>query len=51
VAVHKRDGYPFDYHHFQYSFKVTSTHRDVGVVRIPHQWEFSHNIELEKPRD
>ncbi len=51
VAVHKRDGYPFDYHHFQYSFKVTSTHKDVGVVRIPHQWEFSHNIKLEKPRD
>ncbi|NIM14216.1 MAG: ATP-binding cassette domain-containing protein [Candidatus Aminicenantes bacterium] len=51
VAVHKRDGYPFDYHHFQYTFKVTSTHKDVGVVRIPHQWEFSHNIKLEKPQD
>jgi ABC-2 type transport system ATP-binding protein/lipopolysaccharide transport system ATP-binding protein len=48
LAVHKRDGYPFDYHHFQYSFKVTSKHRDVGVTRIPHRWEFSGNIKLEK---
>jgi ABC-type polysaccharide/polyol phosphate transport system ATPase subunit len=48
VAVHKRDGYPFDYHHFQYTFKVTSNHHDVGIARIPHEWEFSPNIELEK---
>jgi ABC-2 type transport system ATP-binding protein/lipopolysaccharide transport system ATP-binding protein len=48
VAVHKRDGYPFDYHHFQYSFRVTSTERDVGIIRIPHKWEFSDNIKLEK---
>jgi len=47
VAVHKRDGYPFDYHHFQYTFRVTSTHRDVGVVRIPHQWQFSDNVRLQ----
>ena len=48
VAVHKRDGYPFDYHHFQYTFRVTSTEKDVGIVRIPHRWEFSDNIRLEK---
>ncbi|MCP5105157.1 MAG: ABC transporter ATP-binding protein, partial [bacterium] len=48
VAVHKRDGYPFDYHHFQYTFRVTSIHRDVGIARIPHTWEFSPNIKLEK---
>jgi hypothetical protein len=48
IAVHKRDGYPFDYHHFQYSFRVTSSYRDVGIVRIPHRWEFSENIELKK---
>ncbi len=48
VAVHKRDGYPFDYHHFQYTFKVTSTHKDVGITRIPHTWEFSDNIKLQK---
>lgn len=48
VAVHKRDGYPFDYHHFQYTFRVTSIEKDVGVARIPHQWEFSNNIRLER---
>jgi ABC-2 type transport system ATP-binding protein/lipopolysaccharide transport system ATP-binding protein len=48
VAVHKRDGYPFDYHHFQYTFRVTSSHRDVGIARIAHSWEFSENIRLKK---
>ncbi len=47
VAVHKRDGYPFDYHHFLYTFRVGSSHRDVGIVRIPHDWEFSGGIEIE----
>jgi ABC-type polysaccharide/polyol phosphate transport system ATPase subunit len=51
IAVHKRDGYPFDYHHFQYSFRVTSSHRDVGIARIPHVWEFSENILLNKNED
>ena len=50
VAVHKRDGYPFDYHHFQYTFKVTSSEKDVGIARIPHNWEFSKNIKLEKTK-
>lgn len=48
VAVHKRDGYPFDYHNFQYTFRVTSTHKDVGITRIPHKWEFSENIILKR---
>ena len=51
IAVHKRDGYPFDYHHFQYTFRVTSSHRDVGIARIPHHWEFSDNIALFKNED
>ncbi|MBU4404272.1 MAG: ABC transporter ATP-binding protein [Candidatus Aminicenantes bacterium] len=51
IAVHKRDGYPFDYHHFQYTFRVTSSHRDVGIARIPHRWEFSDNIALFKNED
>jgi len=50
VAVHKRDGYPFDYHHFQYTFKVTSSEKDVGIARIPHQWQFSGNIKFEKSK-
>jgi ABC-2 type transport system ATP-binding protein/lipopolysaccharide transport system ATP-binding protein len=48
LAVHTRDGYPFDYHHFQYTFRVTSSHRDVGIARISHRWKFSPNIQLTK---
>jgi lipopolysaccharide transport system ATP-binding protein len=38
VAVHARNGYPYDYHHQLYSFTVKSELRDVGVFRIPHRW-------------
>jgi len=47
LAVHKKDGYPFDYHHFQYKFKITSKSKDLGITRIPHQWEFTKNIKLQ----
>jgi ABC-2 type transport system ATP-binding protein/lipopolysaccharide transport system ATP-binding protein len=50
IAVHKKDGYPFDYHHFQYTFRVTSHFRDVGIARVPHTWEFSNNIRIHKDR-
>lgn len=48
IAAHKRDGFPFDYHHFQYTFRVVSSFHDVGVARVPHRWEFSPAIRLEK---
>ncbi|HNX97199.1 MAG TPA: ABC transporter ATP-binding protein [Candidatus Aminicenantes bacterium] len=48
IAAHKRDGFPFDYHHFQYTFRVVSVHHDVGIARVPHRWEFSPAIRLEK---
>ncbi len=44
VAVHKSSGYPFDYHHNLYSFKVRSRIKDVGICRFPHEWYFSNNI-------
>ncbi len=50
VAVHKRDGYPFDYHHFLYTFRVGSASRDVGIARIPHHWSFSGGIDFEAER-
>jgi ABC-2 type transport system ATP-binding protein/lipopolysaccharide transport system ATP-binding protein len=51
LAVHKKDGFPFDYHHFLYKFKISSKTRDLGITRIPHQWEFSNNIRLKaKPK-
>src|SRR4029078_9823786 len=33
VAVHKRDGTPYDYHRGLYSFRVKSRIKDVGVYR------------------
>ena len=38
VAVHARNGYPYDYHHQLYAFTVKSELRDVGAFRIPHHW-------------
>ena len=49
VAVHKRDGYPYDYHQNLYSFLVSSPLKDVGVARLAHEWTFSPNIRLGTP--
>ena len=52
VAVHKRDGFPFDYHHFQYTFRVSSAYHDIGVGRIAHEWQFTPNIKFsDRERD
>jgi len=50
VAVHKRDGYSYDYHQNLYSFLVSSAaYKDVGVARLLHTWEFSPGIEFGPP--
>jgi len=49
VAVHKADGYPYDYHRNIYSFLVSSTLTDVGIARLPHEWSFSPEIEIKLP--
>jgi ABC-type polysaccharide/polyol phosphate transport system ATPase subunit len=41
VAVHKFDGYPYDYHRLLYTFRVKSRMKDVGIYRPPHRWSFS----------
>jgi len=51
VAVHKRDGYPYDYHRNLYSFLVSSTHQDVGVGRLLHTWTFTPGIGIKPPQD
>ncbi len=51
VAIHKRDGYPYDYHRNLYSFLISSRHKDGGIYRPPHTWEFSSNIAVKPPRD
>jgi ABC-type polysaccharide/polyol phosphate transport system ATPase subunit len=38
VAVHARDGHPYDYHSRLYAFAVRSRVRDTGVARLSHRW-------------
>jgi len=44
VAVHRRDGAPYDYHRLLYSFRVKSRTHDIGVFRPKHRWTFSPNV-------
>ena len=44
VAVHKQDGFSYDYHRLLYTFRVKSSTRDVGIYRPRHAWQFSENI-------
>ena len=46
VAVHKKDGYPYDYHRNLYSFMITSSRKDVGIARPEHSWKFSEKIKI-----
>ncbi len=48
IAVHKREGYPFDYHHMLYTFRVVSKNRDIGITRINHKWNFTDTIQFKK---
>jgi ABC-type polysaccharide/polyol phosphate transport system ATPase subunit len=49
VAVHRRDGTPYDYHRGLYSFRMKSRIKDVGVYRPAHRWEFAGGVELQAP--
>ncbi len=44
VAVHRPDGYPYDYHRLLYSFRVKSRTKDVGIYRPAHTWAVSPTI-------
>jgi ABC-type polysaccharide/polyol phosphate transport system ATPase subunit len=46
VAVHKLDGYPYDYHRLLYTFRVKSRTKDVGIYRPPHRWAFSSSVQF-----
>ena len=50
VAVHKRDGAPYDYHRLLYTFRVKSRLKDVGIYRPRHKWRFSGDIRFKPPR-
>ena len=49
VALHRRDGYPYDYHRLLYSFRVKSRVQDVGIYRPRHSWSFSGGVRFIPP--
>jgi ABC-type polysaccharide/polyol phosphate transport system ATPase subunit len=49
LAVHRRDGTPYDYHRGLYSFRVKSRIKDVGVYRPEHVWAFDGDVTLTAP--
>jgi hypothetical protein len=46
VAVHRRDGYPYDYHRLLHTFRVKSQTKDIGIFRPPHRWQFSGGVKI-----
>ena len=48
VAVHKRDGFPYDYHRLLYTFRVKSRTHDAGIYRPPHRWAFSGAVDVHR---
>jgi ABC-type polysaccharide/polyol phosphate transport system ATPase subunit len=51
VAVHKRDGFPYDYHRLLYTFRVKSRIHDVGIYRPRHRWSFSPTVQFKSGLD
>jgi hypothetical protein len=49
VAVHKRDGFPYDYHRQLYTFRVKSRTHDVGIYRPRHHWTFTGPVSFRRP--
>lgn len=50
VAVHKRDGAPYDYHRLLHTFRVKSRIKDVGIYRPRHRWDFSSTVRFKPPK-
>jgi ABC-type polysaccharide/polyol phosphate transport system ATPase subunit len=46
VAVHRKNGAPYDYHRLLYTIRVTSKVNETGIVRPPHRWTFSNGIRI-----
>jgi ABC-type polysaccharide/polyol phosphate transport system ATPase subunit len=51
VAVHKADGYPYDYHRLLHTFRVKSRTKDVGIYRPRHEWRFSDSMIFSRTAD
>ncbi|MEC7900667.1 MAG: Wzt carbohydrate-binding domain-containing protein, partial [Acidobacteriota bacterium] len=48
LAVHRLDGYPYDYQRGLTRFRTISPIGDTGVARLPHHWSFEGGIEWKK---
>lgn len=48
VAIHKTDGYPYDYHRLLHTFRVKSRTKDVGIYRPKHAWRFSDTMAFKR---
>ncbi|MCC7008239.1 MAG: ABC transporter ATP-binding protein [Acidobacteria bacterium] len=46
VAVHQRDGAPYDYHRLLHTFRVKSRLKDVGIYRPRHRWQFGGDVKV-----
>lgn len=51
VAVHTREGRPYDYHRLLHTFRVKSETKDIGVYRPRHSWTFTPNITVRELSD
>jgi hypothetical protein len=51
VAVHSRDGAPYDYHRRLLSFSVTAPTQSVGLYRPQHRWEFDDRVSWRRRRE
>ena len=49
IAVHKLDGFPYDYHRQLYTIRVKAKQKDVGIYRPPHRWEFTGDVKFRDP--
>ncbi len=48
VAIHARDGTPYDYRRQLASFSVTAPNRGVGTYFPEHEWTFSDSVEWQQ---
>jgi len=48
VALHKLDGFPYDYHRLLYSFRVKSRTQDAGIYRPRHAWSFDGGVSFKE---
>ena len=49
VAIHTREGRPYDYHRLLHTFRVKSDVKDIGIYRPRHAWTFTPNIRFRNP--